>query len=589
MVSFAQAAANPELIQSSNVIELYDKQGKCTTLKSTKGINGKETTEDKTKNYSLEEYYRRMIEFIVQAGPHHSFMYVNNNNIDLPLVSPIFPHLNLECPTEKYIWNFKRQSIKACSIELANVDKMLLLYGVKVIRERIEAVLVEHGACLDLRPLLGDKLEESMEEYGKNPAVIYGSSEISINRCIIALLNCLSQIIILEIDPAFFSAVNNEEAGDNIKCGFLRVQNKVYILEDRFFGRGKFSSTNWKKNMQFIKAIRKIQPQDSKELLCGKKDGKINRIQRESGVEISLIDHEESKWEGYYWIVAKPSMDIMNFNGLNQAFEEMEKEFPAELTFHLEEFHHKRLIGAGGSTIQKVMKQYGVYVRFLGFAESLSVLGKEQVQFPGAPVDNVIIRTPQRNQFALDQMKRHLFNMVGNDEPISLKTTPIDKYSNFNVIQDREPNSLYWVFREADQLFLKQIRKSNKVYKTNLGKEPMESSPKLETPETKQVEYNFATEFESILEEIPRDLGLIGNGNIEASQKYTDKATDPMMDELKPIMSRFEKNETSYIPFNWLLEDPLVHFRPRSQSFFDPNSPECNREEEDIPVRRPTI
>lgn len=585
MVSFAQATANPGLIQGHDVMELYDKQGKCTTLKTSKDIVNNENNEEKTEKDHPEDYYEKMTDFIVQAGPHHSFMYVNNNNIDLPLINPIFPHFNFWCPIEKYIWNFKRQSVKVCKTELTKIDPVLLLYGVKLLRENIEAILVEHGACLDLRSLLGEKGKSSEK---KSRAVIYGSSDISVSRCITALLNCLSNIVILEMDPSFFSTANNEETGVNVKYGFLRVQGKVYILEDRFFGRGNIDSMDWKKNMQFLKSVRKIQPQDGKELLCGKKDGKINRIQRESGVEISLIDQEESRGGAFYWIQVKPSTDVMTFTGLNQAFEDMEKEFPAELTFHLEEFHHKRLIGAGGSTIQKVMKQYGVYVRFLCYAESLAILGKEQAQFPGAPVDNVIIRTPQRNQFALDQMKGHLFNMVGNDEPLSLKTTPIDKYSNFNMIQDREPNTLYWVFREGSQLFLKQIRKSNKVFKTNLSKE-VTSGPKMESAKDKPIEYSFATEFESILEEIPRDLGFMVNEG-ESFPQYTDKAPDEEsnMDELKPIMSQFEKNDGGYIPFNWLLEDPLVHLKPRSQSLL-PSISLDDIKEEDVLARRPTL
>ena len=513
-------------------------------------------------------------------------MYVNNNNVDLPLIGPILPHSDPWCPIEKYIWNFKRQNIRICSAELNGIDQTLLLYGVKILWEDIESVLVEQGACLDLRPLLAG--EEGMSAGdNENPrwAKIYGCSEVSINRCINALLNCLSQVVIVELDPSFFTSAKNE-----IKCGFLRVLNRIYILEARFFGGGggKKNSSLWANELQFIKSVRKIQPQDSKELLCGKKDGKINRIQRETGVEISLVDQVELRNGGYYWIQVKPNMDTSTFIGLKQAFEEMEKEFPAELTFHMDEFHHKRLIGAGGSTIQKVMKQYGVYVRFLCYSESQSVLGREHVQFPGAPIDNVIIRTPQRNRFALDQMKRHLFNMVGDDEAFSLTTTPIDKYSNYNIVQKREPNTLYWVFREGTRLFLKQIRKPNKISKTILNRESPSDS-KAEPLQSKPIEYNFATEFDSILEEIPRDLNLIGKGESESPSLNIDKHLDEdaIMDELKPITAQLEKNASGYIPFEWLLEDPLVHFRPRSQSLLFPLSPEENGE--DLQQRRTTI
>src|SRR5213080_2977265 len=108
MVSFAQATANPGLIQARGTLEIYDKQGNCKSLDSPKDIIGHGNLEEVNgeSNNQEKEYYEKMIEFIAQAGPHHFFMYVNNNNIDLPLISPVLPHFNLKCPIEKYIWNF---------------------------------------------------------------------------------------------------------------------------------------------------------------------------------------------------------------------------------------------------------------------------------------------------------------------------------------------------------------------------------------------------------------------------------------------------------------------------------------------------
>lgn len=42
----------------------------------------------------------------------------------------------------------------------------------------------------------------------------------------------------------------------------------------------------------------------------------------------------------------------------------LQEELPAEISFHVPEAYHKRIIGVGGKNIQRIMKKYGVYVKF---------------------------------------------------------------------------------------------------------------------------------------------------------------------------------------------------------------------------------
>src|SRR5258708_23041936 len=97
MVSFAQVTANPGLVQDRKILELYDKRGNCKALSSHKDIVGQGKDKEGGDGHH-ENYYDKLIEFLLHAGPHHSFMYVNNNNVDLPLIGPILPHSDPWCP-----------------------------------------------------------------------------------------------------------------------------------------------------------------------------------------------------------------------------------------------------------------------------------------------------------------------------------------------------------------------------------------------------------------------------------------------------------------------------------------------------------
>lgn len=64
----------------------------------------------------------------------------------------------------------------------------------------------------------------------------------------------------------------------------------------------------------------------------------------------------------------------------------LEEELPAEISFHIPEGYHKRIIGVGGKNIQRIMKKYGVYVKFSN-AKEFAKLGGYQNNH-----DNVVAR-----------------------------------------------------------------------------------------------------------------------------------------------------------------------------------------------------
>jgi predicted PilT family ATPase len=74
---------------------------------------------------------------------------------------------------------------------------------------------------------------------------------------------------------------------------------------------------------------------------------------------------------------------------------------PAEIGFYIPETHHKRIIGVGGKSIQRIMKQFGVYVKFSGGAS------KDET--------NVIARTPAKNKNNLVPLRQALFEFINSE------------------------------------------------------------------------------------------------------------------------------------------------------------------------------
>ncbi len=77
-----------------------------------------------------------------------------------------------------------------------------------------------------------------------------------------------------------------------------------------------------------------------------------------------------------------------------------------KFSFHVPEAYHKRIIGVGGKSIQRIMKKYGVYVKFSN-AEEFATLGGYLDND-----DNVVARTPAKNAINLDNLKQSIMDLV---------------------------------------------------------------------------------------------------------------------------------------------------------------------------------
>ncbi len=100
-------------------------------------------------------------------------------------------------------------------------------------------------------------------------------------------------------------------------------------------------------------------------------------------------------------------IDISGPDGsVMQGLSLLQEELPAEISFHVPEAYHKRIIGVGGRSIQRIMKKYGVYVKFSN-AEEFAALGGY-----GDNDDNVVARTPGKNAINLENLKQSVMELV---------------------------------------------------------------------------------------------------------------------------------------------------------------------------------
>ena len=84
----------------------------------------------------------------------------------------------------------------------------------------------------------------------------------------------------------------------------------------------------------------------------------------------------------------------------------LQDELPAETSFFVPEIYHRRIIGVAGKNIQRVMKRFGVYVKFSGAEEFTSLGGYFENEH------NVVARTPTKNRSNLDNLKAAVMEFV---------------------------------------------------------------------------------------------------------------------------------------------------------------------------------
>ncbi|KAF7972704.1 hypothetical protein HWV62_17282 [Athelia sp. TMB] len=136
---------------------------------------------------------------------------------------------------------------------------------------------------------------------------------------------------------------------------------------------------------------------EHREFISGKKNGKINKIMQTTNVKIKF-----ETFNDYNFLIDLAGNDGAVLQGLSL----LQEELPAEISFHVPETYHKRIIGVGGRSIQRIMKKYGVYVKFSNAEEFAALGGYNDNE------DNVIARTPAKNAINLDNLKQSVMELV---------------------------------------------------------------------------------------------------------------------------------------------------------------------------------
>ncbi|KAI9512667.1 cytoplasmic protein [Russula earlei] len=136
---------------------------------------------------------------------------------------------------------------------------------------------------------------------------------------------------------------------------------------------------------------------EHREFISGKKNGKMNKIMQTTNVKIKF-----DTFNDYNFLIDIASNDASILQGLTL----LQEELPAEISFHVPESYHKRIIGVGGRSIQRIMKKYGVYVKFSNAEEFAAMGGYNDND------DNVVARTPAKNAINLDNLKQSVLELV---------------------------------------------------------------------------------------------------------------------------------------------------------------------------------
>ncbi|KAI0932467.1 hypothetical protein AcW1_000410 [Taiwanofungus camphoratus] len=136
---------------------------------------------------------------------------------------------------------------------------------------------------------------------------------------------------------------------------------------------------------------------EHREFISGKKNGKINKIMQTTNVKIKF-----ETFNDHNFLIDISGNDASVLQGLTL----LQEELPAEISFHVPESYHKRIIGVGGRSIQRIMKKYGVYVKFSNAEEFAAMGGYNDNE------DNVIARTPAKNVMNLENLKQSVMELV---------------------------------------------------------------------------------------------------------------------------------------------------------------------------------
>ncbi|KAF9201507.1 hypothetical protein BGZ49_008250 [Haplosporangium sp. Z 27] len=284
------------------------------------------------------------------------------------------------------------------NIATRKLDWMLLNH-----REKLRSIMIDNATFVAFPPL-----------GGTHPTIsVYGESSVNVERTIrtVMQLSChfhSGSITMRDVTLSMHISQSLSSFANICKGVSQASGSEVEFRNNGFLVFGSESQTRIA--MQYLTEadIIKTLPSEFKfsvelanehrEFISGKKNGKINRIMKATGAKIKFDQCNEYNF--YVDLSSTIAMKAM------EALMLLQEELPAEISFFVPETYHKRIIGVGGKNIQRIMKKYGVYVKFSN-SEEFATLGG---YFDN--LDNVVARTPSKNSINLENLKQAVMELV---------------------------------------------------------------------------------------------------------------------------------------------------------------------------------
>jgi hypothetical protein len=367
--------------------------------------------------------------------------------------------------------------------------------------EEVRTIMMDDATFINL-PMLGS--QASM-------ITVYGDNRVSIERTIRSVMQLACQFCIASLwllPPNFdnlmtpATALNSTQMTPLIKQVSNASGAEVVFKGSCFELHGL--ETEVRQGILQLLDLELIQPyhfevrfqielaNEHREFISGKKNGKINKIMKQ-GVRIKF-----ETFNDYNFLIDISSNDRGGtLQGLNLLLEEL----PAEVSFHIPENYHKRIIGVGGKNIQRTMKKYGVYVKFY----SKQDLDLETYPFLDCE-DNVIARTPAKNSINLENLKVAVMELVNpKDRDFVTETVPIAKRYHRTLLGEKGifihdiEGKLVSIFGPESQIHI--------AAQMLLDHVPLEAE--FRTPNSVELERLLAShEFVAFTERVKRDLNI---------------------------------------------------------------------------------
>ncbi|KAG0053834.1 hypothetical protein BGZ83_000378 [Gryganskiella cystojenkinii] len=324
-------------------------------------------------------------------------------------------------------------SAPACTrqvnIASRKLDWMLLNH-----RDKLRAIMTDNATFIAFPPL-----------GASHPIIfVYGESRVNVERTIRTVMQLSSQfhsgsinlltairdnLVAIPINAtntlspfANISKLVSQSSGAEVEFrnnGFFIFGNEIQTRMAVQF----LADIDFIKNLPYEVKFSVELANEHREFISGKKNGKINRIMKATGAKIKFDPCNEYN----FYVDLSSTIAVKAVEALAL----LQEELPAEISFYVPETYHKRIIGVGGKNIQRIMKKFGVYVKFSNSEEFANLGG----YFDN--LDNVVARTPSKNALNLDNLKHAVMELVNpKDKDFVHHSLAIPKQYHLSLLSD---------------------------------------------------------------------------------------------------------------------------------------------------------